>query len=141
MADEEQDEFERTLAAEVEAVRQAHPGRQVDWVMFNGEPMIVFRPTEGQVAALARLSVSVHMDDIQRVANFLDTLEQLIADEHDRRRFAGQMLTGEIDFGRDEDVGKADAPVSALQLLELIAAKFGVDENRADRRARARRVR
>jgi hypothetical protein len=124
--------------AEAEA---AHPGRNPRAVTYGGRVLIALQPTSGQIAAMARLGRSGRMDDSQRIANLLDIMELLLAEDVDKAWLANGMLGGEMDIGdADDDDTK---PASALGLLRALTRAYAPEDNREGRRAaekKARRV-
>lgn len=138
-------EIDPALAADLADARAENPDRTVeilDYVFRGGHrEMIVFRPTEGQVAAMLRAAQSRQMSTEQTVADLLDILSALLVYPEDRQWLAVGMLDGTMDLGDEDDA--TEQPASALGLLRAVSMLFAVEgaDNRAARRAAARRFR
>lgn len=131
-----------TKAIKEEVTRVVYGEREFAWVTYGGREMIALRPTQGQVAALARLGKSGRMDDIQRVANFLDMLEAFLADPEDKTWLSNVMLGGDMEMGVGTEDG-SEPHITALGLLNTVARAFATDgDNREEKRAmkKARRA-
>lgn len=133
LADPEQAE---ELLADLARLRAEHPSRVLDVITFAGRDMIVFRPSDGQAAAMAQLGRSVRMDELDRVANIVDLVQALLVEPEDRAWLSAGMLTGEIDFGSEASFGPDGPDETALGLLNAVTTKFAMAGNRAERRAR-----
>lgn len=137
-----EERFSAEAREDLVALRAEHPDRRLELISYADREMIVFAPTRAQALALSRTGMSRTVEDVQRLSDFLDLIEQLLAEADDRRWLNAEVLSGRMDLGDEGDVeNPADAKPSVLGLLGAIVAVFAV-ENRADRRrnAKVRRV-
>lgn len=135
-ADLAEPEHSQELMSDLAQLRAEHPNRMLDVVTFGGRDMIVFKPTDGQAAAMAQLGRSSRMEDLDRIANIVDLIQALLVEPEDRAWLAAGMLGGDIEFGSEETFTSAEPGVTALGLLDAITRRFGSGTNRAARRAR-----
>jgi hypothetical protein len=134
-------DLDADLAADLAEARAGHPDRIVDILDYKDRRMVVFRPTDGQVAALMQAVQSRRMETAQMIADLLDVLVVLLVYPEDQQWLRVGMLDGAIDVGGEDD--DETRPASALGLLRAISLKFAVAgaDNRQARRAAARRFR
>lgn len=126
----------KELMEDLAALRAAHPNRRLDVITFADRDMIVFCPTEGQIAAMAQLGRSAQMADLDRVANLVDVIQSLLVESEDQLWLGVQLLSGAMDFGVSEAFAEGEPQQTALGLLDAITRKFRIVGNRAERRAR-----
>lgn len=127
--------------ARMTAARELYPDRELKFVDYIDRRIIAIRPSQGQVASMARLGRSTRMDDVARVSNLLDMLDALLADPDDRDWLASGLLGGDMDMGTGMEDG-TETEATALGLLYATTRAWADDGNRADRRVakKARRV-
>lgn len=134
LADPEQ---AQELMADLARLRGEHPTRELAVITFAGRDMIIYRPTDGQAAAMAQIGRSLSMTDMDRVANIVDLTVALLVEPEDRSWFSAGMLNGGIEFGSEESFNPNRPPdPTCLGLLDAVTRKFNMGGNRAERRSR-----